>query len=47
MRIIFIIHLSKDAEMYNKLDGIKLNEPKLGDMFKSKIINHHFLSRER
>ena len=44
---IFIIRLSKDAQLYNELDGIQLNDPKLGDMFKSKIINHHFLSRDR
>ena len=44
---IFIIRLSKDAQIYNELDGIQLNDPKLGDMFKSKIINHHFLSRDR
>ena len=44
---IFIIPLSEDAQIYNELDSIQLNDPKLGDMFKSKIINHHFLSRDR
>lgn len=44
---IFIIFLYKDAQIYNELDSIQPNDPKLGDMFKSKIINHHFLSRDR